>query len=182
MNPRAAAHGTPEPKEGYRPGVGVMLVNGQGLIFVARRIDTPGDAWQMPQGGIDGGETPVEAALRELEEEIGTGRAEVLAETPYWLDYELPPEIAGRIWGGKYSGQTQKWFLLRFTGDDRDIDLDHHDHPEFSDWKWAALEDLPRLIVPFKRRLYEDVVAAFEDSVRKVGGKSISRAAQEEDL
>ncbi len=182
MSPARTSRGTSDPKAGYRPGVGVMLVNGQGLIFVARRIDTPGDAWQMPQGGIDGGETPVEAARRELEEEIGTVRAEVLAETPYWLSYELPPELAGRMWGGKYSGQTQKWFLLRFTGDDRDIDLDHHDHPEFSAWRWAALEDLPLLIVPFKRRLYADIVAAFEDAVRKVGGQSISHVAQREDL
>ena len=181
MSSSRTSGGTSEPKAGYRPGVGVMLVNGQGLIFVARRIDTPGDAWQMPQGGIDDGETPVEAALRELEEEIGTGRAEVLAETPYWLSYELPPELAGRMWDGRYTGQTQKWFLLRFTGDDRDIDLDT-EHPEFGAWRWAALDDLPRLIVPFKRRLYEDLVAAFEDAVRKVGGQSISHVAQREDI
>ena len=169
MSPSRTSRGTPEPKAGYRPGVGVMLVNSRGSIFVARRIDTPGDAWQMPQGGIDDGETPLEAALRELEEEIGTSKAEFLGESRGWLDYALPPEIAGRMWGGQYAGQTQKWFALGFTGDDADIDLDRHDRPEFSDWKWAALDDLPRLIVPFKRRLYEDIVAEFEDRVRKIG-------------
>lgn len=165
MIPATASRGTPEPKAGYRLGVGIMLVNRRGLIFVARRIDSPGEAWQMPQGGIDDGETPVDAALRELEEEVGTGRAEVLAETPNWLSYDLPPELAGRLWGGKYTGQTQKWFALGFTGDDADIRLDHHDRPEFSDWKWAALEDLSTFIVPFKRRLYDDVAAEFREVV-----------------
>ncbi len=159
---------TPEPKSGYRPGVGVVLLNRQGRVFVARRIDTPGDAWQMPQGGIDPGETPIAAAFRELEEETGTGKAELLAESEGWRSYDLPSEIAGRMWGGEYTGQTQKWFALRFVGKDSDIRLDTHDRPEFSDWKWAELEELPSLIVPFKRQLYAEIVAEFAETVRKL--------------
>ena len=148
----------------WRRGVGIMLVNARGCVFVGRRIDTPA-AWQMPQGGIDDGETPAAAAFRELKEETGTDRAEIIAETPDWLRYELPAELQGkRIWGGYYRGQEQKWFLMRFLGGDADFDLDTH-HPEFDAWKWVAPAELTALIVPFKRPLYEQVLAAFRDRI-----------------
>ncbi|WP_029012005.1 RNA pyrophosphohydrolase [Niveispirillum irakense] len=143
----------------YRPCVGIMLINRQGRIFVAKRTDTP-DAWQMPQGGIDEGETPAIAALRELEEEIGTAKAVVLAESGQWLSYDLPPHLLGRVWGGKYRGQTQKWVACRFTGSDSDINI-ATEHPEFDAWQWVDVEALPRLIVPFKRAIYDAVVAEF---------------------
>ena len=137
-----------------------MLVNRAGLVFGGRRIDTPGDAWQMPQGGIDEGEEPRQAALRELREEIGTNQAEIVAESRGWLSYDIPPGIAATIWGGRYRGQRQKWFCARFTGRDGDIDLETH-HPEFAAWKWLAADEMVRLIVPFKRQLYRDVIAEF---------------------
>jgi putative (di)nucleoside polyphosphate hydrolase len=146
--------------QGYRAGVGVMLLDAQKRVFVGRRIDMEGDNWQMPQGGIDKGETPREAALRELKEEAGTDRAEFLAEAARWLRYDVPKEVAGRLWRGRYRGQMQKWFAMRFTGRDGDIDLATH-HPEFNAWKWVAPAELPRLIVPFKRRLYLDILAEF---------------------
>jgi len=149
-----------EPPRDYRLGVGILLLNRQGLVFVGRRIDYPGEAWQMPQGGIDPGETPRHAALRELKEEVGTDRAEILAESKPWFEYDLPEEVRVRIWRGRYRGQRQKWFAMRFLGEDRDIDLATH-HPEFSAWRWAAPADLPRLIVPFKRQLYQDVLKEF---------------------
>jgi len=151
----------------WRLGVGIALFNGAGHVFSAKRIDTPGDAWQMPQGGIDGAESPREAALRELEEEIGTAEATILAETHDWLSYDLPPDLQGRVWGGRFRGQRQKWFAMRFTGRDADIDLTRH-HPEFSEWRWMDLEDLPRLIVPFKRPLYEAVAAEFLPLARRL--------------
>lgn len=144
----------------YRPGVGIMLLNPEGRVFVARRIDMPSEAWQMPQGGIDEGEVPVMAAFRELEEEIGTAAAEILAESEDWLDYDLPSELIGRLWEGRFRGQTQKWFAMRFLGQDTDIDI-ATEHPEFSEWKWAEVEDLPGLIVPFKRALYTELVRRF---------------------
>ena len=152
----------------YRPNVGVILVNQDGLVFVAARLDNPADAWQMPQGGIDKGEDPREAAVRELEEEIGTAKVEILAESEGWYEYDLPPELIGRMWGGKYRGQKQKWFVLRFLGKDSDIDLNTR-HPEFRDWKWVPFEQVPDLIVPFKRALYQELVATFGDVVRKIG-------------
>lgn len=152
----------------YRKGVGIMLLNRAGLVFVARRIDTPSEAWQMPQGGIDEGEDPREAALRELHEEIGTDKAEIVAESKNWLTYDLPADLIPKIWGGRFRGQTQKWFLLRFTGKDIDIDIET-EHPEFLDWKWAKVPDLPRLIVPFKRKLYEDLVAEFGPLIEAAG-------------
>ncbi|MDB5397463.1 MAG: pyrophosphohydrolase [Rhodospirillales bacterium] len=143
----------------YRRGVGIALFNDEGAVFAAERIDTPG-AWQMPQGGLDKGEEPWPAALRELKEEIGTDKAERLHETD-WLCYELPPELVDHVWRGKYRGQEQKWFAARFTGSDSDIDLEAHKHPEFCAWRWASLDELPDLIVPFKRPLYESIVTAF---------------------
>ena len=144
----------------YRKGVGTMLVNPHGDVFVARRNDMLSDAWQMPQGGIDEGEDPRDAALRELKEEIGTDAARILAESKDWLSYDLPAELVPKIWGGRYRGQRQKWFLLRFLGTDSDINI-HTEDPEFLEWKWAAVESLPDLIVPFKRRLYQDLIAEF---------------------
>jgi putative (di)nucleoside polyphosphate hydrolase len=141
----------------YRPCVGVMLIARSGQVFVGRRLDTP-DAWQMPQGGIDEGETPEAAALRELEEEIGTARARLLAHTAGWLHYDLPDHLMGKAWGGRYRGQAQKWFAARFTGADADINLATR-HPEFDAWQWVPARELPRLIVPFKRPIYEAVLA-----------------------
>jgi putative (di)nucleoside polyphosphate hydrolase len=149
----------------YRPAVGIMLINRAGKIFVGRRIDMPAGlaAWQMPQGGIDPGETPRQAATRELKEEVGTDRAEILAENRVWLYYDLPPEIAGGMWGGRYRGQRQKWFAMRFLGEDGDIDPAATEYPEFDAWEWASPERLPELIVPFKRQLYLDVLAEFRE-------------------
>ena len=137
-----------------------MLIGPDGRVWVGNRIDTPGEHWQMPQGGIDEGESPREAALRELHEEIGTDAAEIIAEHPDWLKYDLPPELSTRIWGGRYRGQMQRWFALRFTGRDEDIRIDGH-NPEFESWKWEDIDRLPDLAVGFKRDIYEQVVAAF---------------------
>jgi putative (di)nucleoside polyphosphate hydrolase len=148
-------------KQGYRSAVGIMLLNQAGQVFVARRIDMPTmAAWQMPQGGIDPGETPRQAAFRELREEIGTDKAEILGESRVWRKYDLPAELARGVWGGRYRGQRQKWFAMRFTGDDTDIDLET-DHPEFDAWTWIRPEQLPEMIVPFKRQLYIDILAEF---------------------
>ena len=144
----------------YRPCVGVTLINREGLVFVARRIDTEMEAWQMPQGGIDEGEDPRAAALRELEEEIGTNKAEIIAETKDWLQYDLPHDLVGKVWKGRYRGQRQKWFAMRFLGEDSDINIET-EHPEFCAWKWEQLERLPNLIVPFKRKIYQDIVSEF---------------------
>lgn len=145
----------------YRRSVGIMLLDAKGRIFVGRRIDTPG-AWQMPQGGIDDGEEPRDAALRELKEEVGTNKAEIIGETQGWLTYELPGDLHRQAWGGRYRGQIQKWFAMRFRGTDADIKLDTH-HPEFDAWKWTTREDLIHTIVPFKRQLYVDVLEEFAE-------------------
>jgi len=148
----------------YRPGVGIMLVNAERRVFVGQRIDSRVEAWQMPQGGIDDGEDPYRAALRELEEETGVPRALTarIAETADWLQYDLPDELLGGVWQGKYRGQRQKWFALRFLGTDDDIDLAAHaldGTAEFSSWRWVAPAELSSLIVPFKRELYAAVIA-----------------------
>ncbi|BAE49105.1 RNA pyrophosphohydrolase [Paramagnetospirillum magneticum] len=155
-------HKTPLPydQRPYRPGIGLVLLNAQGLAFVAQRIDTPGNAWQFPQGGIDEGEDPRDTALREMEEEIGTNKAEIIAESADWISYDLPPAIADKSWKGRFRGQTQKWFCARFTGTDGDINLET-EHPEFESWRWMALDEVPALIIPFKRVLYDKVVAEF---------------------
>ncbi len=151
---------------GYRPGVGVMLVNAAGQVFVGRRIDNrEGDWWQMPQGGVDPGEDLREAALRELAEETGVteAHATIIGEMGETIRYDLPEELIGKLWGGKYRGQEQGWFCLRFTGTDADIRLDAHDPAEFCEWKWVEPDRLPELIVPFKKRVYRAVVEAFRE-------------------
>ena len=145
----------------YRPCVGIMLFNRDGKVFVGKRIDQTVEGWQMPQGGIDKGETPRQAALRELLEEVGTDQAEVIAEMDDWVTYDLPEHLVGVAFKGKYKGQRQKWFALRFTGQDSEIDLTAHE-PEFSSFQWVSLEALPELIVPFKRETYKAVIAAFK--------------------
>jgi putative (di)nucleoside polyphosphate hydrolase len=154
----------------WRRGVGVVLANAAGQVFAGQRIDNPGPAWQMPQGGIDAGETPRAAALRELEEETGVAsqKVEIVAETPGWLRYDLPADLVGRLWRGKYRGQEQKWFLARFLGTDADVDI-ATPHPEFSAWRWVAPEALPGLIVPFKRALYDAVLSEFGPWLRDMG-------------
>ena len=146
----------------YRKGVGVMLLNRRGYVFVAQRIDSADAAWQMPQGGIDRGETPRAAALRELEEETGTAKAEVIGETRDWLRYDLPADLVPRVWKGRYRGQEQKWFAMRFLGEDSDTDI-ATEHPEFSDWRWVSVDALCGLIVPFKQALYVNLVEEFRD-------------------
>jgi putative (di)nucleoside polyphosphate hydrolase len=165
-----------EPQKRYRPCVGIMLINRDGLVFIGdRRKDaTPehvggGFSWQMPQGGLDRGEDPYHAALRELAEETGVTSTRLLAEAPEWYSYDLPDEVAGKSWRGRYHGQTQKWFALRFTGDDSEINVlapGQGHKPEFSAWRWERMENLPRLIIPFKRPVYEKVVEVF----RHLGG------------
>jgi putative (di)nucleoside polyphosphate hydrolase len=152
----------------YRPCVGVMLVNREGLAFVGKRIDSPfGDFWQMPQGGIDEGEDLHAAALRELAEETGVtcDLVTLLAQTREELFYDLPDELMGKLWGGKYRGQRQHWLLGRFLGEDSDIRLDAHDPPEFCAWKWVEPHLLAELIVPFKQRVYRSVYEQFRELI-----------------
>ena len=149
---------------GYRPCVGIMLVNSSGKAFVGKRIDNKeGDWWQMPQGGVDPGEDLDAAMLRELGEEVGARpeHLEVVARLPETLYYDLPPELQGKMWGGRYCGQRQTWYLVRFAGSDADIDIAAHDPPEFCEWKWVEPALLPELIVPFKREVYRAIVAGF---------------------
>ena len=148
----------------YRRGVGVMLINDRKQVWVGRRIDNTDEAWQMPQGGIDKGEEPWVAALRELEEETGIPArlVERLADHPQRLRYDIPDAIASRLWGGKWKGQLQDWYLARFLGTDRDINIATK-HPEFSHWKWVEPQLLPELIVPFKRDMYRAIVDGFSD-------------------
>lgn len=160
----------------YRPCVGLMVINRDGLVWVGRRADVPGDAegrgtwWQMPQGGIDPGEEPATAARRELFEETAIVSAEQIGETSKWLTYDLPDHLIGVAWGGKYRGQKQKWFAFRFTGDDSEINIvPPKGEPEFVAWRWAAADDLLDLIVPFKREVYRDVLAEFAPLARGGG-------------
>ena len=144
----------------YRPCVGVMLLNTRGHVFVGNRIDMLGENWQMPQGGIDEGETPRDAALRELEEEAGTRKAEIIAESLEWFSYDLPEVVSRQRWGGRFRGQTQRWFVMRFIGEDREIRLNRH-KAEFSAWRWVPMGDLERLIAPLKRGVYRRVICEF---------------------
>ena len=151
----------------YRPCVGVMLLNKQGLVWIGRRFqkqndDGVGHWWQMPQGGIDEGEDTALAATRELEEETAVRSAEIIAEAPGWYNYDLPEHLIGHSWKGKYRGQTQKWFAMRFLGDDSEINLAPPGHKqEFDQWRWAPIDEITDLIVPFKKPVYEQVVKAF---------------------
>lgn len=152
----------------YRPCVGVVLLNREGMVFIGRRIDGPEHTdlthtWQMPQGGIDEGEEPWQAAVRELGEETNVRSVERLGEIAEWLKYDIPREIVGQAWKGKYRGQMQKWFAIRFTGNDQEIDVDHpagHE-PEFCAWRWERLQNVPDLVVPFKRAVYDRVASEF---------------------
>jgi putative (di)nucleoside polyphosphate hydrolase len=156
-------------KLGYRPCVGIMVINAAGLVWIGRRAGAPDDAegrgswWQMPQGGINAGEAPAAAALRELGEETGIRSVTILAETPGWLRYDLPPYLVGKAWGGKYRGQEQKWYAVRFRGADSEIDIapagGHQ--VEFEAWRWVPIGELQGLIVPFKRHVYQQVIEAF---------------------
>lgn len=150
----------------YRRNVGAVLFNPAGLVLVAHRVgmpmrEGPDGGWQLPQGGIDDGEDPRDAVLRELEEEVGTARAEIVGEHPDWLTYELPPHLVGVAWGGRFRGQKQRWFALRFMGQDSDIRLDAHHEQEFDAWRWTPLNALPGLAVAFKRPVYEVLAQSF---------------------
>lgn len=152
----------------YRPCVGIMLLNRAGRVWIGRRRDAPGEPegpgawWQMPQGGIDENEDPAKAALRELVEETGIHSAQIIAQSADWYSYDLPPGLRPRAWGGRYRGQKQKWFAMRFTGPDSEVVLDRAGYkPEFDSWRWADLAELPGLIVPFKREVYSRVVQEF---------------------
>ena len=163
-----AVQDTPQPN--YRRCVGVMLLNPAGQVWVGKRIDDRGGehvddthCWQMPQGGIDEGETPLDAARRELFEETGVRSAALIEEAPHWYAYDLPPPVQKRAWKGRHKGQTQRWFAFRFEGDEAEFDISglNGGKPEFSDWAWRDMADLPELIIPFKRGVYDEVVRAF---------------------
>ncbi|NRB10601.1 MAG: RNA pyrophosphohydrolase [Rickettsiaceae bacterium] len=144
----------------FRPGVGMMIINNDKKIFLGKRIDSKSSGWQMPQGGIDLGETPSSAALREMEEEIGSNKGHIIAESNNWYSYRLPLVLIPRLWNGKYCGQKQKWFLIRFTGTDKDINLNTA-HPEFNDWCWVEFDKLLDKIISFKYKLYKQVTNEF---------------------
>ncbi len=146
----------------FRPCVGAMVLNAQGDVFIGKRVglENSPHAWQMPQGGIDKGEDPYNAALRELEEETGIHSVELIEECEEWLSYDLPEELMGR-WAGKYRGQTQKWYVFRFIGDEAEIDLQKHQPPECCEWKWTPMKGIADLVIPFKRHVYEALVSKF---------------------
>ena len=160
MNQTPSLPTAPYEQRPYRPCVGIFLLNNDGLVFAGRRIDSRAEAWQMPQGGIDAGESPLQACMREMREEIGTNTAELVSQHDDWLYYDIPLPLADRLWQGRYKGQKQKWMALRFTGDDSDINI-ATEEPEFCDWKWLSPHDLVDLAVPFKRDVYQNVLAAF---------------------
>lgn len=144
----------------YRLGVGMMIINQAGQVFVGKRIDAKTDAWQMPQGGIDLGETPSRAALREMMEEIGSNNGYIVAESKNWYSYDLPKFLIPKLWNGSYKGQKQKWFLIQFTGTNNDININTSD-PEFLEWQWVDVENLVDIIIPFKKKLYAAVMEEF---------------------
>jgi len=148
----------------YRPGVGMMILDQNNMVFVGKRIDTRISAWQMPQGGIELGETPSAAALREMSEEIGSDNGYIITESKFWYSYDLPKFLIPRLWNGAFRGQKQKWFLIRFMGTSDDINI-HTSNPEFNEWRWVSIEELPSIIVPFKRKLYEAVIEEFKSII-----------------
>lgn len=150
----------------YRLGVGMMIINSRGQIFVGKRVDTKLQAWQMPQGGIDVGETPSKAAMREMEEEIGSKAGHIIAESKNWYSYDIPKFMIPKLWDGNYKGQKQKWFLINFIGADDEINL-ATDHPEFEEWRWVDIDELPNIIIPFKKKLYKAVIEEFEPLLKK---------------
>ncbi len=156
----------------YRRCVGLMVLNAEGLVWIGRRMGSalqgaPAGWWQMPQGGIDDGEEPTAAALRELYEETGMRSGRIIAESRDWHPYDLPPHLMGKLWGGRYRGQTQKWFAIRFEGTDSEINIAPTDHdPEFDAWRWAPVDDVLALIIPFKRDVYQKIIAEFRTHVR----------------
>ena len=152
-------------KRPYRPCVGIMLINDNGHIFGGQRIDNRAEAWQMPQGGIDAGEDVETACFREMREEIGTDKADILSIHPEWLNYDIPLPLADRLWGGSYRGQSQKWLALRYTGQDSDINI-ATEEPEFFSWQWMSPADLIQLAVPFKRPVYEDIMTQFAQYIK----------------
>ena len=160
MNQTPSLPTAPYEQRPYRPCVGIFLLNNDGLVFAGRRIDSRAEAWQMPQGGIDAGESPLQACMREMREEIGTNTAELISQHDEWLYYDIPLPLADRLWQGQYKGQKQKWMALRFTGDDSDINI-ATEEPEFCEWKWLSPQDLVDLAVRFKRDVYQNVLAAF---------------------
>jgi putative (di)nucleoside polyphosphate hydrolase len=164
--PRKVAAKFPPP-EGFRPNVGIFLLSRTGLVFVGRRIDTP-NAWQMPQGGIDAGEAPIEAAWREMEEEVGTRDADLLIESDRWLSYEFPADVALNAFKGNWRGQAQRWFAFRYLGDDGGINIATA-HPEFDAWRWVPRSELLNLIVPFKRPVYQAVLSEFQPRLETLG-------------
>jgi putative (di)nucleoside polyphosphate hydrolase len=149
----------------FRPGVGMMIVDKENRVFVGKRVDSKTHGWQMPQGGIDMGETPSSAALREMEEEIGCRLGYIIAESKNWYSYRVPDFLIPRLWDGKYCGQKQKWFLIRFTGTDGDINI-KTTHPEFDNWKWVNFDQLLADIIPFKLKLYKQVVKEFKQTLK----------------
>ena len=147
-----------------RLGVGAVVLNNKNRVFVGKRKDNPVDKWQMPQGGVNEGEKLVEAMKRELEEETGIKNIKILKEIDGWSEYELPENLLGKIWKGKYRGQKQKWFIVKFLGKDNEINLDTN-NPEFIEWKWLDIENLPGVIVEFKRKVYEDLLPKIRDTI-----------------
>ena len=152
-------------KRPYRPCVGIMLINDNGHIFSGQRIDNRAEAWQMPQGGIDAAEDVETACFREMREEIGTDKADILSIHPEWLNYDIPLPLADRLWGGRYRGQSQKWVALRYTGQNSDINI-ATEEPEFFSWQWMSPADLIQLAVPFKRPVYEDIMTQFAQYIK----------------
>tara|TARA_E500000331_G_C16967813_1_gene587916 strand:+ start:94 stop:579 length:486 start_codon:yes stop_codon:yes gene_type:complete len=148
----------------YRPCVGLLVINGKGLVFAGKRLDSSSSAWQMPQGGIENGETILEAGLREMKEEIGTNNVQFIGEMKEWLNYDLPKKLVNRLWGGKFRGQTQKWLAYKFLGEDKEININTK-NPEFSDWKWVSTLELIKLAIPFKKEIYEKVFKEYSSNL-----------------
>lgn len=165
MHELATGSKTQKNKLPFRPGVGMMIINSKRQIFMGKRIDSKMHGWQMPQGGIDAGETPSAAALREMEEEIGSANAKIIAESRNWYSYRVPNSLIPKLWDGQYCGQRQKWFLVDFFGADTDININTL-HPEFEEWKWIELDELIDNVIPFKAKLYRQIIAEFESIIK----------------